>query len=107
WIAGKRAVSESRQLAAVLSRQVLASDPNLFLDEVEVVEQPVGRGGDPSALSDGLGDELIGTKEGRFVFGQTRQQPVGTRSLVDFVRPGQRPRVLLQLVDAQQFGAKR
>ena len=54
-----RPVRQPGQLPAVAARQMPPGRANLLFDEVVVVEEPLGRGRDPAALLQGLGDEVI------------------------------------------------
>ena len=56
---GRRPAGQPGQFAAVPARQVPAGGPDLLLDQVIVVEEPLGRGRDPPPEFHGLGDELV------------------------------------------------
>src|SRR5581483_11276848 len=85
--------------------QVPARGPDLLFDEVVVVDEPLGRGGDLGAALDGLGDDRVSVLERRLVGRQSRQQVIGAVAAggVDLVPAGQRPRVLLELTDGEEL----
>ena len=60
-------IAESRQLAAVVFRQMPLGGTNLFFDQVIVVEQPFACGREPSARRHRLGQQVAGLHQQLFV----------------------------------------
>ena len=71
-----RFARQARQLAAVAARQVPARDADLFLDEVEVVEQPLRRRCQAQLGRHGGGQQLANLDQHRRVGSQAREQAV-------------------------------
>ena len=63
-IAGERAIDQLRQLAVIAGRQGGVDFTDLPLDEVIVVDQPFGGGGDGAARLDRGGDGAVGFEQG-------------------------------------------
>ena len=58
-VAGQRPLGQFGELAVKTGRQVVADLAQLFVHDVEVVDQPFRRRRDPAFLADGLGDHSI------------------------------------------------
>ena len=98
---------EPRQLAAVAARQVPPRDADLFLDQVEVVEQPFRRRRE-AALGVGRRREVAAeVDQHALVGGEARQQPLGQAGAAEHVRGREAPAVQGHLVGAEQLGAQR
>ena len=103
---GGRTVLESRQFPAVAAGQMAAGQLYLFLDKVEIVEQPLGGGSDAAAGIDGERGLIEGVQP-LFVLSQSRQQRIGAVPRDDPVARGERPGMARELLDAEQLGAQR
>ncbi|MNV55090.1 hypothetical protein D3C71_1473140 [compost metagenome] len=102
-----RAGGQLGQAAAIALGQVPLGQPDLFFDQVEIVQQPfVGRG-DLAALLHRLDQQRAGLGQQRLVFRQPGQQVVlraeGTQGM--FLR--QRQAVGFHLLRIEQFRAQR
>ena len=58
-VSGERAAGELGEFLIVGVGEVVADLAQLFVDQVEVVDQPFGRGGDFLAGADGVGDQAV------------------------------------------------
>ena len=76
WVAGGGTIFELGQFPAVAARQMLAGSSDLIFDEVEIVEEPFGGGGDAAAALDGVGDQHIGVSEDMLIVAQARQKEI-------------------------------
>jgi len=81
---------------------------NLLLDQIEIVEEPLGRGGDLPRLRliDGDGGPVEGA-ETLFVFVQPGEEPGGAAANDGLVPRRQGEGVSRQLFDAKQLGPQR
>ena len=103
-IADERAIDQLWQLAVIAAGQGGADFADLALDEVVVVDQPFGGGGDRLAGLDRRGDGAVGFEQGGGVVGEAAGQGVAlVRSGRDDLRDGEGARVLLQPFEAEQF----
>ena len=100
-------VGQARQFLAVVLRQVAARRADLFFDQVEIVEQPLGGGRDLAPGLDGGGQFGAGAGNDIGVLGQARQQAVGAAALAQLVARGQVLAVGCHLRGAEQLGAQR
>ena len=99
---------ELGQLAVEPGREVLLDLSNLLFDDVEVVEKPLGGGGDGAGLPTGLRNRPLGLKEHSGVLAQTRQEPPpGCLPDVDGLFGRQRRGELLQVLRREKFGTNR
>jgi hypothetical protein len=106
-IASVRAARQPRQLPAVGRRQVSSGEPDLIFDEIEVVQQPFCRRGDPSLARHGGGHQMVGLDQDLLVLVQPRNQLVSAalgRDLVSGRQLGGMPR---QLIDAEELRPER
>ena len=103
---GRRAVQETRQLPAVAPGQMPPGQLNLLFDQVEVVQQPFGGGGDDAAWIHSQGRSIEGP-EHVLVLAQPGQQPVGTPPRDHLVAGGESLGMARQLFDAEQLGPQR
>ncbi|MNX62128.1 hypothetical protein D3C86_930810 [compost metagenome] len=95
------------QATAVAFGQVPLGQPDLFFDQVEVVQQPfVGRC-DLAVLPHRLHQQRAGLGQQRLVFGQPRQQRVRRARCAHQMRVRQGLAVLLHLQGAEQLRAQR
>ena len=69
-------VQQTGQLPAVCPGQVPAGRSNLFLDQIEIVEQPLAGRRDPSFCHDGRRDQLVRLHQDGLVFVEPRQEAV-------------------------------
>ena len=107
-IALQVAGGEFRQLAVKAGRQVFADFPELLIDDIEIVDQPFGGGGDGVVLLDGSREFLVALKEHAAVFHDARRERFATSdSRFNGLRGGKSFGVLLEPLDAEQFGANR
>ncbi len=79
-VAGQRPARQPGKLPAVLPRKVSPGGPDLRFNEVEVVEQPVGGGGDALAFTGGGADQFVGGQERIGILRQSRQQAASAAS---------------------------
>ena len=102
---GARRVGQPRQLAVVAARQVPPGRPDLLLDEVVVVDEPLGGGRDPHAAGRNVRDEGVSLFERGRIAGQARKQAVGRLRAfrLQAVTQRKRPRVLLELDHAEEL----
>ena len=79
--------------------------PDLFLDDVIVVDEPFRGGRDPHAAGRNVRDEGVGLFEGGRIGGQARKQAVGRPRAfrLQAVTQRKRPRVLLELDHAEEL----
>ena len=71
---------------------------------MEVVDQPLGRGGDGRACADGLGDIVIGREQHSLIVGE----PLGQRGALHLdgrhrLRSGEAACVFFQTLDAEEL----
>ena len=94
---------ELRKLCVVTARQIVPRLANLGFDEVEVVQQPLGRGLDQVAAASIVGEDPVGLAQARRVVAR----PTG--EIIDSPAPMprqhmagcERPRALLERLDAE------
>jgi hypothetical protein len=104
----ERPVHQLRQLAIEAGREVGADLANLFLDDVKVVDQPLGRRGDGAFLTDRLADGAVGGEQHAPVVAQAlRERPAGCRSFRHTLRRRQGLGMLLEALDAEQLRTDR
>ena len=84
---GERSAFEDREPPAVPEREVAPCGPDLLLDQVEVVEQPLARRRDPAILLERGCDECEGRDEDGLVLGEAGEETVVAAVHVDGV-PG-------------------
>lgn len=69
-------VGEARQLAAVAAGQVAPGGPDLLLDQVVVVDEPLRGGRDARAGPDRGGEQGVGVAQRELIGAQARQQVI-------------------------------
>ena len=104
---GRRAFGQARQLAAVARREVAPRGPNLLLDQVVVVEQPLAGGRDAPIVVHRLRQERADGGEEGLVLRQPNQECVRAAPRAQPVRGGQHLSVLRHLLAAEQLRAQR
>ena len=77
--------------------------PDLLLDQIEIVEQPGLCWHDPLSRCDCGCHHVIGCQQNARIVRQPWQQPIRTRIWINFMLARQRDRVTLQLLDAEQL----
>ena len=105
--AGRGAVVQPRQFAAVALGQVPAGDADLLLDQVEVVQQPFGRRRDPALAPGRLGQPLAAVGDDRLVVGQPAEQQIHAGAFAQAVLASQLAAVLFHLLGIEQLRAQR
>ncbi|MDT4803918.1 hypothetical protein FQZ97_366840 [compost metagenome] len=106
WQAGRRAIGQAWQLAAVALGQVFLRGADLFFDQVEVVQQPFRRRrGAPAGARRG-GERRAAAGQDGLVVGQPREQRVRRRARAQAVLPGQLGAVAGHLLGTEQLGAQ-
>ncbi len=73
-IALERSGVELRKLAVVVLRHVVANLPQLLLDDVEVVDEPLGGGRDRPFFADRVGHRPIGLEQNAAVLAETGEE---------------------------------
>ena len=107
-VVGERPAGELGQLPVIADRQINADVADLFLNHVEIIDQPFGGRCYRFTFINTLGDVAIGGHEHRLVIGETCGK--GGASAVtgdDPLRRGEAAGMLLQTFDTEQFGADR
>jgi len=97
---------QAGQFAAVARREVDAGQFDLLLDQVIVVEQPLGGGGDAGAAAHAFGNDLVAAVDFIGASGELMKQLFRLANHFDLVVAGEDLRVVLELVDAEEFGAE-
>ncbi len=79
-----------------------AHGADLLLDQVVVVEEPLGGRRDPPATRHRAGQKLVSFAEQLLIVGEAAKKAIGTPAAADayFVPTGQRLGVAIQLIDA-------
>ena len=107
-IALERSLGQLRQLAVIAGGQVVPDLPQLFVHDVEVVDQPFRRRGDRALLPDGLGNRAIRLEQHPPVVLDARQQPTALpRRGRDLLGGSEALGVLLETLAAEEFGPNR
>ena len=103
-VSHERSAGELGQLPIVARGQIGPDFADLFLDHMEVVDQPLGRRGDDRSGVDGLRDFAIGRKQHGLVFGKSFRQ-WGALPFAGHhpLRGGEAARVFFQTFDAEQL----
>lgn len=107
-IPGERPIRQLGQLAIIAAWEILSDFPNLVLDDVEVVDQPLGRRSDRAVLADGGGDGAVRAEQHPPVVAKARRQcsaPGGPGRHA--LRGGETLGVLLEALDAEELTADR
>ena len=117
-IARERSLGELGQLGVVAARQVLADLDDVFLDHVEIVQEPVAGGADVHAPIGGVGERRAGFLQQPFGVVEAAEQRAGDdlraemggaagRRLGDALAQRERPRVRREAFGAEQLAAER
>ena len=107
-IAREGALGELRELAVVARRQVVADLAELLVDDVEVVDEPLGGRRDRALFADRPGDHAVRLDEDAAVLRDARLDGMALPRLSgDDLGTGERARVLLQPLDAEELGENR
>ncbi len=104
--ADQRLVLEDREVAEIATRQAVLDLARLRFDQVEVVEQPLGRRADLVARGRVAGDVVLRLAQDADVFAQAREE--GARALAGErrgVRLGKASAVLREALGAEDLGA--
>jgi hypothetical protein len=92
------------QLSIVAARQCVADDADVFLDDEEVVDQPLGGGRDRLIPLDGFGQNTVcGTKRLGVGVESSEQRIPATEAALDIVPSGQGSGFLFETLDAQDL----
>ena len=81
--------------------------PDLLLDEIEIVEEPLGGWSDAKLAFPIARDKAVGIEENALVLTELREQKVRPPLLINDVLRRELPRVPLELLEAEQLGAQR
>ena len=96
------------QLPVVAGRQVLADLPQLLLDEMEIVDQPLRRRRDGPLVAHRFGDRAVRGEQDPAVVPQARQQPAPSPAARPHpLRLGETGRVLLEPLPSPELLADR
>ena len=102
------AAAQLGQLAVVVRGQVVADLAELLVDDREVVDEPLGGRRDRAFVLDGPSQCAIGLDQDASVLGDPRLDGVSLVGRVgDRLSRGEGAGVLLQPLDAEQFGEDR
>ena len=104
---GERSALEDREPPAVPEREVTPGGPDLLLDQVEVVEQPLARRRDPAILLERGRDEGEGRDEDGLVLGEAGEETVVAAVHVDGVPGRHLGCVQRQLLGREELAPKR
>jgi hypothetical protein len=97
-------LGELRELAVVLVGQVVANLAQLLVDDVEVVDEPLGSGRDRALFPDAAREDPIRVQEDPAVVGEARHdRPPRARFVRDPLGLGERFGMLLEPLDAEQL----
>ena len=100
------AVGELGQLPIVGRRQIVLDLAYLFLDDVEIVEQPLGSRRDRTIAACFVGERMVGCDQNpRVVVHARPHASAGLGTSRDALRSRERFRVLLQSLDTEQLRA--
>ena len=99
---------ELRQFSVIAGRQVIMDLAQLFVDDVVIVDQPLGRRCDGALLTDCLGSCTIRFEQHSAVVEHARQQRTTlARSRRDALSHSEAFAVLLETLAAEEFGPNR
>ncbi len=105
-IAGERSIRELGQLPIVTGRQRGADFTNLPLDEVIIIDQPIGCRCQRAAFIDRSGNDAVGMQQYRAVVSQaTGQGMAPARPRGNRLGNSETSRMLFEAFDAEQFSA--
>ena len=97
-------LGELGELAVVVRRQVVANLAQLLVDDVEVVEEPLGRRRDGLLVLDRPGQDAVRVEQDAAVLGDARSYGVSPTGRVGHrLGGGEGLRVLLEPLHAEQF----
>src|SRR5581483_967731 len=100
----ERPVGQLRQLTIEPGRQIVTNLAELFVDDVEVVDEPFRRRRDRALLTDGVGDDTVGLVEDmRVVLDARQQSPSLARASAHVLRGGQALGMLLEALNAKEL----
>ncbi len=103
----RRPVQQPGQLATVSSREVPTGRPNLLLDQIEIVEEPLARRCDPSFCHDGRRYQLVRLHQDGLVVLKPWQEPVRASLTINLMPSRDGLGVRLKLIDAQKLRSER
>ena len=105
-IAGERSIGELGQLPIVAGRQRGADFANLPLDEVIIIDQPIGCGCMRASLIDCSDDHTISVEQYGTIIGEATGQGMALAPRRDDrLRNRETSRMLFETLDAEQLGA--
>ncbi len=79
---------------------------NLFLNEIEIVEEPFASRGNAPAFLDGFGKQAVRRDQNPLVFGEAKKKLFGVARRTELVGAGQDLAILLHLLGVEKFRAK-
>jgi hypothetical protein len=102
-----RILGQSRELPAIAAGKVATGGPNLLLDDVVVVDEPLGCGGNATAATHGFREQCVRFAQGALVGVEAGKKPVWCEIArrAEIVPAGQGMGVLLELTDGIEFGS--
>ena len=102
------ALGELGKLAVIVRRQVVTDLPQLFVDDVEVVDEPLGCRRDRTFFPDGTRERAIRGEQDLAILGDASSEGRSTARIGgDHLCRGERGRVLLEPLDAEELGDDR
>ncbi|HEV8242886.1 MAG TPA: hypothetical protein VGQ07_02750 [Nitrospirales bacterium] len=106
WIVLQVTGGQFGQLSVEARRQIIADLAKLFIDDVEVIDQPLGCGGNLMLFLNRPGNGPVGLQQHAPVLQDTRsEQPALPRFGENDLRSGKTFSVLLEALDAEELGA--
>src|SRR6185312_912160 len=107
-ISFERSVRQFGQLTIIARRQIAPNLMNLLVHEMKIVDEPIGGGSDGAFILNRHGDGGIGRAQHTVVLAKTLgQSPIRGRRWGDTLSDCQAFAMLLEPLDAKEFGADR
>ena len=98
---GRKSVHQALKFATVALWQMSPRQSNLFLDQIEIVEEPLAGGCDPSIGFGGIIQQRVNTVQYVFVVVEASEQRAGRTFGTSFVGAGKSFAVLPHLIGTE------